>query len=226
MGKHDEKTNTGEGGKDKRARTTSDDADLPLQRWLASDESLVFVTWSVLSTGAPCRAWCPEWPSISPWFRAWPGQSNSTHTILNHFSCSPGLSDQKLRFSFDLKFVTLSVCCSHTQKDSSFTSACLLSNSSETSQRLRCSWWATGALPSRAAATTAAEACPSIDVPLTTLTGAVAADREFCANSVKPPPSPLSPTARTDQNSLHSSQKKSLFWEKIPMAWQETGLDK
>ncbi len=63
-------------------------------------------------------------PSHGPF--PWPGQPNSTHTILSHFVYSAGLSDQKLRFSFDLKCVALSVCYSHAQKDWCFTSACLL----------------------------------------------------------------------------------------------------
>ncbi len=47
----------------------------------------------------------PPRPSHGPF--PWPGQPNSTHTILSHFAYSAGLSDQKLRFSFDLDAAVL-----------------------------------------------------------------------------------------------------------------------
>ncbi len=52
-------------------------------------------------------------PSHGPF--PWPGQLNSTHTIFSLALWLWGLSDQKLRFSFDLKWVALSFPCWHTQ---------------------------------------------------------------------------------------------------------------
>ncbi len=64
----------------------------------------------------------------------------------------------------DLKCVVLFVCYRHDQKDSCFTSACLLSNSSsETSQRLWCSWCVTGVLVSRSTVRTTVAVWPWID---------------------------------------------------------------
>ncbi len=59
-------------------------------------------------------------PSHGPF--PWPGQPNSTHTILRHSVWWSGLSDKNLRFSFDLKCVSLPVCCSHDQGVSSMRS--------------------------------------------------------------------------------------------------------
>ncbi len=35
--------------------------------WIASAESLEWTTLFFLSSCAPCRAWCREWPWFSPW---------------------------------------------------------------------------------------------------------------------------------------------------------------